>query len=217
MATKKEKLIASIKELNDTIYTDEFMSVKELQAIYDKLHVHSTPETEPDVDPAPETPEPEQPDLSEPDSAETPEPEPDNTEQSELDELAKKIAAAEPPEAKQTKTKPPFEKTTRRKKKGESSPDSIRIEGYILVLVTDTVFPFGFAALNNMLDKKIKVNASDLILTEKQAKELEYLADQAADYMQVNINPIAGFFIAASFMYGNNLLAIRMNFEKSKV
>ena len=208
MATKKEKLIASIREKNPNIYTDDYMSIKELTAILDKLNTNLEPEVE-------QAPEPKEPDAL------TTEPEPETetatetTKKSEFDELQEKIAGATPPEPQQARQRPPVEKTTRRKKKGESSPDSTRIEGYILVLVTDTVFPFGFAAINNMLDKRIKINASDLVLSEKQAKELEYLADQAADYMQVNINPIAGFFIAASFMYGNNLMTIRMNFNKS--
>jgi hypothetical protein len=34
--------------------------------------------------------------------------------------------------------------------------------------------------------------------------------------MSVNLNPIAGFFIVAAFMYGNNLISIRMQMDISK-
>jgi hypothetical protein len=41
------------------------------------------------------------------------------------------------------------------------------------------------------------------------------LANQAADYMAVNLNPIAGFFIVAAFMYGNNLISLRVQMDIS--
>ena len=66
-----------------------------------------------------------------------------------------------------------------------------------------------------MLDKRIKISAVDLQLDDKQMAKLEPLADQAADYMAINLNPIAGFFLMSSFMYGNNLLTLRMSYEVS--
>ena len=132
-------------------------------------------------------------------------------------ELLGKIEAADIPVEKEAVEKPLVEKTKRRRKKGESSAESFRVEGYVLLLVTDTIFPFSFAFLNNLLDKKVKVNASDLQLTEKDFNKIEPLADQAADFMAVNLNPIAGFFLIASFMYANNLLALRMQLTNTKL
>lgn len=134
-----------------------------------------------------------------------------------FDELLGKIENADIPHSKEKVEKPLIEKTKRKRKKGESSPDSFRIEGYVLLLVTDTIFPFGLAFLNNILDKKIKVDATDLQLNEKDFNKLEPIADQAADFMAVNLNPIAGFFLVATFMYSNNLIALRMSKSENKI
>jgi hypothetical protein len=65
-----------------------------------------------------------------------------------------------------------------------------------------------------MVDKKHKkLMASDLQLSEKDFNKLEPLADQAADYMSVNLNPIAGFFLVSAFMYTNNMIVIKMTVE----
>lgn len=133
-----------------------------------------------------------------------------------FDELLGKIKSAEAPIGETKKVKPLIEPTRTKTKKGRSSPDSTRIEGYVLLLIVDTIFPASFAMLNNMLDKRIKVRAEELALKEKDFKALEPLADQAADYMAINLNPVAGFFLIATFMYGSNLINIRMNLSVRK-
>ena len=113
-------------------------------------------------------------------------------------------------------TPPLVERKTRKSKKGESSPDSFKIEGYILLMVTDTIFPYAFSFLNNMFDKTRKIEANQLQLGEKEMSKLEPLADQAASYLSININPIAGFLIVSAMMYSNNLLYLRSNIEPNK-
>ena len=205
MATKKDELIEQIKMLDPTSDVNEFMTLKEIKSIHTYLTnkgvTTDPPEQSEDTPEASETAE--QPDTSEPQTDE------------DYEALQARIAAASAPEPQKRTRRPGVEKTTRKKKKGQSDPDSFRIEGYILLLITDTVFPFAFAALNNMLDKRIKISAVDLQLDEKQMSKLEPLADQAADYMAINLNPIAGFFLMSTFMYGNNLLSLRMSFEVS--
>ena len=62
-----------------------------------------------------------------------------------------------------------------------------------------------------MIDKKHKqIEPTELQLDQKSFDKLEPLADQAADYLSFNINPVAGFFIASSLMYANNMIAIKM-------
>ena len=205
MATKKDELIEQIKMLDPTSDVNEFMTLKEIKSIHTYL-------TNKGVTTDPPEPSEDTPEASE--TAEQPDsPEPQTDEDYEA--LQARIAAASAPEPQKRTRRPGVEKTTRKKKKGQSDPDSFRIEGYILLLITDTVFPFAFAALNNMLDKRIKISAVDLQLDEKQMSKLEPLADQAADYMAINLNPIAGFFLMSTFMYGNNLLSLRMSFEVS--
>lgn len=127
-----------------------------------------------------------------------------------FDELLGKIQTAEPPKDEKKKTKPLFEGSRQRTRRTKSSPDQMRIEGYILLLVIDTVYPATLSMLNNMLDKKLKVQAHQLSLKPEQWKSLEPLADQAADYLAINLNPIAGFVLISTFMYGNNLINVRM-------
>jgi hypothetical protein len=135
----------------------------------------------------------------------------------EFDELLGKISGAEAGTPKEKVVKPIITKEKRKRKKGESSADSFRIEGYILLLATDTLFPTLLAWINNFVDKKHKkLMASDLQLSQKDFDKLEPLADQAADYMSINLNPIVGFFIVSAFMYTNNMIVIKMSNEPLK-
>ena len=175
-----------------------------LQGIYDRLHVHRERPIIAPVKPA-----------GEPAGEPTGDPLPPADE---FDELLGKISGAKAPEPKQAfdfDGKPLIEGTKRKRKKGESSPESFRVEGYVLLLVTDTIFPFTLAFLNNIIDKKVKVEMTQLQLCENDFKKLEPLADQAADYMSINLNPIAGFLLISTFMYANNLISVRMQIEKT--
>lgn len=188
----------------------------ELQEMYDGLHIHRrtvmpTEPTEPGEPGEPIDPnapvEPVDPNAPPTEPTEQP------TGDEDFDKLLGNIKGADIPHPKTPIEKPIFEKTKRKSKKGDSSSDSFRIEGYILLLMVDVLFPFAFAFANNMLDKKHKIEAPELQLAEKDFNKLEPLANQAADYMAVNLNPIAGFFIVAAFMYGNNLISIRMQID----
>lgn len=168
------------------------------------------PEPVPEPEPEPEpVPEPEEEPVPEPQTEEQTE---GTTPPSDFEELMGKIETAEPPKEKKKilPDEPIIKRSRTKKKKGQSDPDSFRIEGYILMLVTDTVFPAAFAMVNNMLDKRIKIQAHDLSLSETDWAKLEPLADQAADYMSIQLNPIAGFFLVSTFMYGNTLINVRM-------
>ena len=97
----------------------------------------------------------------------------------------------------------------KRKTRKTSKPDQFRIEGYILLMVSDTIFPNVFMFINNYFDKKNKIKASDMMLTEHQEKKLEPLADQAADFIAIHINPVAGFALVSCFMYTNNFMMLK--------
>lgn len=133
----------------------------------------------------------------------------------EWDDLNTKIAEAKIPQPSDSTEagEPLFESSKDKKKKGASDPNSFRVEGYILMLVVDTLFPFAFSTLNNMLDKRLKIKAHQLSLSEQDFAKLSPLADQAADYLAVNLSPVAGFFMVATFMYGSNLLNVRMQLD----
>lgn len=127
-----------------------------------------------------------------------------------FDELLGRIEGSEPGQAKDKKDQPLITKEKRKRKPKESSPDAFHVEGYILLLATDTVFPTLLAFINNMIDKKHrKIESSELQLAQKDFDKLEPLANQAADYMTVHLNPIAGFFLVSAFMYTNNVIAAK--------
>lgn len=125
------------------------------------------------------------------------------------EDLGKKVeinGGDTPPEyfATDGEGKPLIEKTRKKKTKRESSPDSFRIEGFILLIAVDVIFPTAIKFLNDKILKKQGVPLDNLRMTDEQMKKIEPLANQAADYMQVHINPITGFFIASGFVYTNN-------------
>jgi len=129
-----------------------------------------------------------------------------------IDELKGEIGKGEPSikqETKQGATKPLVERTRKKIPKNDSQPDSFRIDGYMLMLLTDTVAPFLFAMIHNMLEKRFKIEATQLALTSEQNAKLTPLAAAAADYLQFNINPVLGFFLMSGVMYGNNLYMLR--------
>jgi hypothetical protein len=134
------------------------------------------------------------------------------SEPDDFDELLTKVAeaGAGSSSAEPQKDKEPITKTRRKNKKGASSPDSFHVSGYILLLAIDTVFPTALSLANNLIDKKHdKVKPEQLRLSEKDFNELEQLANQAADYLTINLNPLAGFALAALFMYTNNFIAVK--------
>ena len=133
------------------------------------------------------------------------------SETKDFDELLGKIKGAEAPSPKSASKEPPlFERKKRKAKKGESDPNSFRMQGYLLLLGVDTLFPAILSFANNMLDKKHKLTTAEIKLNDADFKSLEPLADQAADYMSINLNPIAGFFIMSSLLYANNIITLKM-------
>ncbi len=217
MATKKQ-IMEELSDMNVAYNSRD--SKENLETILDGLRVHRANPVAPLEnlpDPGVEIPHQDEQvtEVTEEEATEEKVPVEETTGETNFDELLGKVRGADVPPTKEKGDKPLVEKTKRKKKKGESSPDSFRIEGYVLLLITDTIFPFALSFANNMLDKKNKLQPSDLSLNEKDFNKLEPLADQAADYMSVSLNPIAGFFLVASFMYANNLISIKMSINKN--
>jgi hypothetical protein len=155
--------------------------------------------------PAPEPPAPEPP-APEPPAPEPPAPEPPKDD---FQTLKDKIKNATPETGSDTSKKGLITISKTKRGKRQSDPDSFRIEGYVLIMVTDTIFPFAFSFVNNFFDSHVKVKGSELQLTDKQLTKIEPLADQAADYLSFKINPVWGFVIVSGIMYGSNLMILR--------
>jgi hypothetical protein len=211
--TKKEKLLIEIRsKMNDvefsTLGLTEFDSLDHLKEVAASLHVKENSTIDQVVDePVKDEPVKDEPEKDEPEKDEPVTDEPKN----DYDELIGKIEGASAPPKVEKKKKPLVERKTRKAKKGTSDPEATRIEGFILLIAVDTIFPFSLSFLNNLLDKKgKKITPQELKLDQQSFDKLEPLADQAADYMTFNINPVAGFFIASALMYSNNLINLKM-------
>lgn len=211
MASKNE-LLEIIRD--NGLNGNASMTKAELQEIVDRLRPSRPEEQEQEEqveNPGEEQVENPEEEQAQPDLNEGENPKEEKTEATDFDELLGKIKGAEAPSPKTPKGEAPiFEKKKRKSKKGESDPNSFRMQGYLLLLATDTIFPAALSFANNMLDKKHKISVAELKLNDRDFASLEPIADQAADYMSININPIAGFFIMASFLYANNIIILKM-------
>jgi superfamily II DNA/RNA helicase len=124
-------------------------------------------------------------------------------------EMKDKIKAADGTQEKGGLKSPlTVEKTTKPRAK-RTGAGKFHLEGYILLLAIDTIFPLTLSFAHNLFVKQGKIKATDLQLGEKDMTKLEPLADQAAKHLTINMSPVTGFLIASSFMYANNLIALK--------
>ena len=103
------------------------------------------------------------------------------------------------------------EKPKRKTRKKKSDVPTF-IEGWILLMIIDIVLPMGISTVFNMFVKNkphLKIEASELSLQPDQQAKLEPLAEQAANHLKVNVNPVAMFFIMSTIMYTQNLFTLQ--------
>jgi len=81
--------------------------------------------------------------------------------------------------------------------------DSQLLTGSLLILLIDLLFPLVITTLNNMFNKKTKIDSEDLMLTEKQKKDLVPIADQVARKINID-NPLLLMVICLGGIYGIN-------------
>jgi hypothetical protein len=221
--TKSEMLAEISVKLSaseiETLGLTEFSTLKEIKSIYAQLPKETNPPFDKDkglTQAASEGTTEEHEEGKETKTDETPE-ESKTEGADQFDELLGRVKSSEVPPTKEKEKKPLITTERKKRKKGEASPDSFRIEGYILLLATDTVFPMMLSVINNLIDKKHpKIKAEQLQLSQKDFDKLEPLADQAASFLSVNLNPVAGFVLVSAFMYTNNMIAIKANLEPVK-
>lgn len=116
-------------------------------------------------------------------------------------------------EKSESKSEKPKEKIIEIKKKRQprktkSKDPEFRLEGYVILMIIDTIFPTAIVMINNMVNKKFKIESDEIGLSEDQYKKLEPLADNAADFISVKLNPVVGLFLMSTFMYGSNYMFI---------
>ncbi len=79
------------------------------------------------------------------------------------------------------------------------------VTGYLLLFVTNMVFPQLASFVFNTTSKKQQVDSKAIALNDEQLTELRPIADAAADYIQVKINPLVLFGVMTSVMYTSNI------------
>lgn len=99
--------------------------------------------------------------------------------------------------------KPKATRKTRKKKE-----DISYIEGYILLVVADILFPTAFVFLFNMFSKKRKIDFGEMTLTPEEEEKLQPLADKAAEHMQVKMSPVAMLGISMAVVYAQKAVGV---------
>lgn len=90
-----------------------------------------------------------------------------------------------------------------------SQINSNLLSGALFLTLVDLVLPMLVAALNNRFSK-IKVKASELMMTAKQKNELAPIADKVMSQVNITANPTLLLCISMFAIYGMNLAALQL-------
>lgn len=84
------------------------------------------------------------------------------------------------------------------------------LTGALFLTLIDLILPLLIALINNKISDS-KIEAKQLMLTDKQKKELAPLAEQVIKKINIQANPIALLSISLLGIYGINFAALKMN------
>ncbi len=77
---------------------------------------------------------------------------------------------------------------------------TLLIDGYMLLIITDTIFPLGISFFMKKFLKK-DVSVKDIKLTAEEFTKLEPIADKTAEYLSLNMNPLLVFALSVGSIY----------------
>jgi hypothetical protein len=83
------------------------------------------------------------------------------------------------------------------------------ISGALFVTLVDLFFPMLISLLHNLVSKKVKIEYSDLQLTNKQKDQLSPVADKIIKQLKIDANPLLIGGIAYTGMLGIQVMAAR--------
>lgn len=200
------------KQINETAETAETVETVETVEVNAETATDATAPTDASITP----PEVLEVNDAETDKIEVPEPEKKkrkpytkknkntDSEDTVFDEIQQQLNNATSFDEVENQTATPLLTKEKRGRKGEKLEDKFVIEGYILLLLVDIVFPFALSMIVRIVAKK-DVQMVDIQLDDKAMKRLEPLADACAKQLSVNMSPITGFFIVSALLYAQNV------------
>lgn len=106
-------------------------------------------------------------------------------------------------------------KKVRKKKKNPEDEIKEMITGEVLIMFIDLIFPNLVCGANNLISKT-KVDASKVMLTQKQRESLESSANIAADYLALKVHPLWIFFGSLITIYTMNMITQKAT-EKARL
>lgn len=113
----------------------------------------------------------------------------------------KPTIAEEISEAKPTKTRG-------RKKAAKPS----LISGYMLLIICDFAFPLLITSIHNFVAKKrpdmARIEVYDMMLDENEKAELRPIAEEAAAYLSMEVNPLVAFGLLSGMTYGMKYVSL---------
>lgn len=124
-----------------------------------------------------------------------------------IDELKKQV------EKKEKEFEAVKEALATEEAKPENNPFAGLIDGYMVILVMNVVFP---SLIKLIFAKKFKeITHEDIALNGMQQESIKPLADHVANYITQFINPLVAFALVSSLMYYQNAsLALEMKTKK---
>lgn len=88
------------------------------------------------------------------------------------------------------------------------------IDGALFLMLIDLVIPLLITMLNNNF-ATTQIKVEDLQMTEKQKRDLTPVADQAARYLTLKMNPVWLLCICMAGIYGLNFMAAKLTAKKN--
>lgn len=92
-------------------------------------------------------------------------------------------------------------------------PASSLIDGGLLILLMDILFPLVIMFLHNRFAKAGKISVESLQLSDKQKADLKPVADAAAQRLTLQMNPVWLLVVSMGGIYGINYMTARLEAE----
>lgn len=90
-----------------------------------------------------------------------------------------------------------------------SSESAELVQGYMLLMFIDFIFPVAISFLFNKFNTKFYVDSKDLDLTDDEFRKLEPIADKAALYLNLRLNPALLLIISLGAIYSKKCAQVQ--------
>lgn len=120
-------------------------------------------------------------------------------------------------EATEDEIKNQFAEKDNIEKVEQINEQKIIINGYMLLAMSDFIFPLGLKFLYGFFDVRAKqIDINDVKLSPEQKEALMSSADAVAQYIFQKANPLVVFSICMALFYGTNFMTALNNIPKQQ-